>query len=75
MRIALSIIFLLLTIILGVCAFFAHRNKKPIGKTVAWLVAALIPPVIGNAMIIASDKMMLSVVGCYIYFIDVINIT
>ena len=69
MRIALSIIFLVLTLILGVCAFFAYRNKKPIGKKVAYLILALIPPVIGNAMIIASEFITLSTIGCYVYFI------
>ena len=69
MRQALSIIFVVLILSTCGCAVFAYRSKKPIGKSVALLLASLIPPVIGNLFIIASDKEMLSNVGCYIYFI------
>lgn len=69
MRIALSIIFVVIILALGVCVFFAMRSRKPIGKAVAQLVAALIPPVAGNLLIIASIYETLSIVGCYIYFI------
>ena len=69
MRQALSIIFVVLILSTCACAVFAYKSKKPIGKSVAFLLASLIPPVIGNLFIIASDKEMLSYVGCYIYFI------
>ena len=77
MRLALSVILTLLVLILGSCSFFAFRSKKPIGKAVAYLVASLIPPVIGNLFIIASPYEMLSKVGCYIYFIgmDLVMLT
>lgn len=69
MRIALSVIFAVLILILGVCSFFAFRSKKPIGKAVAILLVALMPPVLGNLFIIASPNLYLSTAGCYIYFL------
>ena len=69
MRIALSIVFALLVAILGVCAFIAYKSHKPIGKSVAILLVALMPPVIGNLCIIASPFESLSLAGCYIYFL------
>ncbi len=69
MRIALSIVFALLVAILGVCAFISSRSRKPIGKSVALLMVALMPPVIGNLCIIASPVEQLSLAGCYIYFL------
>ena len=64
MRIALSVIFAVLILILGVCSFFAFRSKKPIGKAVAILLVALMPPVLGNLFIIASPNLYLSTAGC-----------
>ena len=69
MRIALSIIFVVLVVALSVCVFFAFRSKKAIGKSVAILVASLIPPVIGNLFIIASPNEIISTIGCYVYFL------
>lgn len=69
MRIAFSIIFSVLIVALGVCAFFAFKSKKQMGKTVAFLVLSLIPPVFGNLCIISSPVEILSWTGCYIYFI------
>ena len=65
----MSIVLMLLVVALLVCVFIAHKSHKPIGKTVALLVGALIPPVIGNLFIIASPNRDLSLTGCYIYFI------
>ena len=69
MRVALSIIFVVLILILGVCVFFAARSRKAIGKYVALFVGSLIMPVAGNLFIISSVFETLSVVGCYIYFL------
>lgn len=54
---------------LGLCNIRARRSRKAIGKTVALLDGALIPPVIGNLLIIASTGKTLSTIGCYIYFL------
>ena len=77
MRIAFSIIFLLLIIGLGICHNKAMRSRKRIGPAVAAMVGALIPPVIGNLIIISSTDRTLSTIGCYIYFLgmDVVMYT
>ena len=69
MRIALSIIFVVLVLIIGLCAFLAFKSRRPIGKSVSLLLLCLIPPIVGNLFIIASEFEMLSTVGCYIYFV------
>ncbi len=69
MRIGFSIVFLLVAIILAVCAAVAFRLKKSAAKKVAILLLALIPPVIGNLIIVASGDRMISLIGCYIYFL------
>ena len=69
MRIAFSAVFVLLIASLGVCRVKAQRSRKAIGPSVALLDAALIPPLIGNLIIIASTGKTLSTVGCYIYFL------
>lgn len=69
MRIALSAIFSVLIVSLGVCVFISFKSRKPIGKYVAFLVGALIFPVTGNLFIISAPFQILSTVGCYIYFL------
>ncbi len=69
MRIAFSILFILLVVALGVCYVKARRSPKAIGYSVALLLGAIIPPLIGNLIIISSTGKALSTVGCYIYFI------
>lgn len=69
MRIALSIVYIVLVLILGLCTFLARKSHKSINKALALLVSSLIPPVFGNLCIIASNIETLSIVGCYIYFI------
>ena len=69
MRVIYSVIFTILVLALIVCSIFSYRSKKKIGPTVGLVLIALIPPVVGNLMIISSPYEMLSTVGCYIYFI------
>ena len=69
MRTALSVIFGVLIIALLVCMVFSRRSKKPIGKHVAFAMAGLAVPVLGNLIIIASTEKMLSLIGYYIYFL------
>ena len=58
-----------LAIVLVLCVIQARKSRKPIGGSVALLLCAFIPPIIGNAIIIASGHKTLSTVGCYIYFL------
>ena len=69
MRLAFSAIFVLLIIGLAICALKARKSHKSIGRSVSVLVAALIPPVIGNLIIISSTRQALSLHGCYVYFL------
>ena len=69
MRQTFSLVFLLMAIALAMCAYLALRSRKAIGKHVAQTVAALIPPVIGNMIIISSGTKASSTLGCYIYFL------
>ena len=69
MRILFSVIFIFLIAALAICCYKARFSRKAIGKTVAMLSGALIPPVIGNLLIIASTQKTLSTIGCYIYFL------
>ena len=69
MRIFFSITFVLLIAALALCCYKAHYSRKAIGRTVAMLEGALIPPVIGNLLIIASTQKTLSTIGCYIYYL------
>ena len=68
-RIAFSTILTLLVAALCFCIYFARRSHKTIGRSVAWLDAAIIPPLIGNLIIMGSHVKELTAVGCYIYFI------
>ena len=47
----------------------ARRSRKKIAPYVALLLAALIPPVVGNLIIVLSEEKMLSLVGYYFYFL------
>lgn len=47
----------------------ARRSRKKIAPSVALLLAALIPPVVGNLIIVLSEEKMLSLVGYYFYFL------
>ena len=55
MRKAFASLIIILAAVLLVCIFFARRSRKPIGKSVAALIASLIPPMIGNMLIIVTQ--------------------
>ena len=69
MRKAFDSLILILTAALCVCIFFARRSGKPIGKSVAALIASLIPPMIGNLLIIATSSLIVADIGSYLYFL------
>ena len=58
-----------LAIALVVCSVKARKSKKIIGRPVSHMIGALIPPVVGNMIIILSSNQILSKIGCYIYFL------
>lgn len=69
MRNWLSVIFGILIIALLVCLVIAKKSKKPIGNALAFLLAGLTIPVLGNLILIISTQRTISTIGCYIYFI------
>ena len=64
-----SVIYILLIMALAVCHYAARRSHKVISSSVALLLGALIPPVTGNLMIVASSNRTVSTIGYYIYFL------
>ena len=52
-----------------VCFFIARRSRKGIASSVSLLLLGLLPPVAGNLIIILSDQKIVSIFGCYIYFL------
>lgn len=69
MRKVFSVVFLVQILSLAVCCFYARRSHKEIAPSVRRLLRYLIPPVIGNLIIVASGSEFISTIGCYIYFI------
>ncbi|MBR3141602.1 MAG: EAL domain-containing protein [Clostridiales bacterium] len=62
-------IFLVIMLTLIGCAVDSRRHYKELGKAVAWLDLAFIPPILGNAIIIIAKRRMFALVGCYIYYV------
>ena len=69
MRIALSVIFSILIISLVVCMVLSRRTKKSVGSAVAFLLAGMATPVLGNLILIISSDRLISTIGYYIYFL------
>ncbi|WP_044973546.1 EAL domain-containing protein [Ruminococcus sp. HUN007] len=71
MRSVFSFIFTVVIIAQLVCVYRARHSGKPIGRYVAALNSAIIPPLLGNLIIIGSHQKILSLIGSYIYFLGV----
>ena len=69
MRVFFVCIFAILVFAMACCAHIARRSRKAIGKSVMQMLLGLIPPVIGNLILIASTDRTVSTVGFYIYFL------
>ncbi len=69
MRLTFSVLFALIVPVLGICAMLSYFSRKKIGKAVALLNISLIPPVIGNLMVIGSANSQLAYIGNYMYFV------
>ena len=59
----------MLIVALVVCAFLARKSKRAIANDVVMLLVALLPPMIGNSIIIGANDWLAANIGCYIYFI------
>ena len=69
LRSVFIIIFALMIATLFLCGFASWHSEKPIGKSVCLFCFSLIPPVLGNMIIVAATTMAVASVGCYIYYI------
>lgn len=69
MRTPIFYTLIIVIVALAICAFKAKRSDKFIGHSVYTLLLALIPPIAGNLIIIASTTKSVAEIGCYIYFI------
>lgn len=69
MRLTVSVVFIVLIIALMVCIVFARRSKKAIGNYVAFLLAGMASPVLGNLILIIATNETVANIGCYIYFL------
>ena len=68
-RIFYLVLYIILALAVGFCAFSSRRSKKGIGKAVSLLELAFLPPIIGHIIIIFSEYEEVSFVGYYFYFI------
>ena len=64
-----SYIYIVFIVVLSVCTVTALRSKRKFGKSVGWLEAALILPLLGSFIIISAPTKEPALVGSYIYFV------
>lgn len=50
------------------CVLHARRSKRAIANDVALLLIALLPPIVGNLILICSNNWLFSQFGCYLYY-------
>lgn len=70
-RLAFSLIFVALSVALATCGMIAFRSKKEIGTPLGRMLFSLLPPVIGNLLIIGASTQAPAVVGMYLYYIGI----
>ena len=69
MRITYCYIYLLLIFSLLGCGILARKSDRPTRDAVAFLETALIPPVLGNLLIVGTSLRMTALIGCYLYYL------
>lgn len=69
MRIGIAIVVLVMAAALGICAHYSRKSENEIAPKVRLLLLTLIPPVVGNLIIISSPWRIPALVGYYIYFL------
>lgn len=70
-RLIFAIIFTALSLALAVCGLIAFRSKKTIGVPLGRLLCCLIPPLLGNLLIIGATTRTPATIGCYLYYIGI----
>lgn len=69
MRIGLAVVFFVLVLLLIFCTMSAKRSKKDIKGYVAFLIAGMAVPVLGNLILIISTEQIYANYGFYVYFL------
>lgn len=69
MRLTFSLLYLILISALSFCAVLARRSDRPSRNAVSFLEAALIPPVLGNLIIVGTSIRTTALIGCYFYYL------
>ena len=69
MRILLAAVLFVFITALVVCMILSLRSKKSIGRYVASLISGVIPPIVGNLILMLSTNHTISMLGFYIYFL------
>ncbi|MBR6255409.1 MAG: EAL domain-containing protein [Clostridiales bacterium] len=69
MRYSFAVLFIAMILALLACTSIARKSYKKIKGAVVMLLVMLIPPLIGNLIIILSTAKIPAMIGCYIYFI------
>ena len=69
MRLTYSILYIILIFALSFCCALARRSDRPTKNAVAFLEAALIPPVLGNLLIVGTTIKTTALIGCYFYYL------
>ena len=64
-----AVIFIALIAALFVCVIIARKSRKKIAPCVALFIAAIIPPIAGNLIVVSSTEKIFSTVGYYIFFV------
>ena len=67
MRNVIAIMVLVVAVALVICARFSRRSDKDIAPKVTAFLYSLLPPVVGNLLIIIGQTEGLSLVGRYLY--------
>ena len=69
MRLGVSLLITILLVALLVCLYLARRSKKEFKGYVAFVIAGMACPVVGDLLLILSTDQLFSTIGCYIYFL------
>ena len=69
MRNEFAMVFVVLIVAMIICTLVTRRSRKAIARQVRLLLISLLPPLIGNLLIIASDNRLAALIGCYTYYV------
>jgi hypothetical protein len=68
-RLTFGIVFLAMILVMAVCTRIARHSGIRMGFAAAGLLATLILPVTGNMILLLSGSRIVSLIGCYLYYL------